>query len=80
MECAPVLTLAQALTAIPLSAPTIAAPTSLLAAERTVGLWGLFAQSFDLFTIVLLGGSFAAGPGPDGGWIVEAALPARAES
>jgi len=28
----------------------------------------------------LLGGSFAAGPGPDGGWIVEAALPARAES
>lgn len=26
----------------------------------------------------LLGGSFSAGPGPEGGWIVEAALPARA--
>ncbi len=29
-------------------------------ASRSVGLWGLFAQSFDLFTVVLIGGSIAA--------------------
>lgn len=60
MECSLVPTLAQALAAISLSVPAAAPSTPLLAAERTVGLWGLFAQSFDLFTIVLLGGSFAA--------------------
>jgi hypothetical protein len=26
----------------------------------------------------LLGGSLSAGPGPDGGWVVEAVLPAQA--
>lgn len=28
----------------------------------------------------LLGGSFSAGPGPEGGWVVEAVLPAEAET
>ncbi len=41
-------------------AASAAAPTPGEAGEDTLGLWSLFRQSFDLFTIVLIGGSIAA--------------------
>lgn len=36
------------------------APTGAPGAASAPGLWGLFVQSFDLFTVLLLAGSFAA--------------------
>lgn len=42
------------------------------APERGFGLRGMAERA------QLLGGSFSAGPGPDGGWVVEAVLPVQA--
>ena len=42
------------------------------AQERGFGLRGMAERA------QLLGGSLSAGPGPEGGWVVEAVLPVRA--